>query len=269
MKKIQMVMLVAIAAFMVMPVVSALEISSYGKVTDITPNGEHMATYETPIEGEADATNQLTTFEIENKDLKVIDENKGEEERPVKDATWFGIAVKAPEYSDGDLTKACWVRAGESTCREDSDAVVDGEGGTYTLWVPITSQELKDIIKSNGEGAVLSKTVQLQWEGKDSQNNIQTVVINIHTDSVTLTIDPDAAPGEIEATAKFDEEDEQAAIEEYKENHPDTPATENQEQSEQQPEKNADTADINLGLLLSIIAVSTLGLGYTFKKRFN
>ena len=45
--------------------------------------------------------------------------------------------------------------------------------------------------------------------------------------------------------------------------------TPEEQQSEQKAEKNADTADINLGLLISLIAISTLGLGYTFKKRFN
>ena len=45
--------------------------------------------------------------------------------------------------------------------------------------------------------------------------------------------------------------------------------TPEEQQSEQKAEKNADTADINLGLLISLIVISTLGLGYTFKKRFN
>lgn len=272
MKKINMLMLTAIVALVGMPIVSALEITNYGEVVDYTPNGEKTAKYGDAIEGQTDDNNKTTTFDIDGKDLKVIDKDKKSPDgqpvvgRKVDDATWFGIGIKkSTEAQDNEVTSACWVRPGKDACEASGDAVKDG-GEYYTLWIPFEASELKAAIENNGpENAVIEKTVKLYWGGSSDANNVQTVIVRLNAANVTLTIDD--APGEadkIATTAKFDETDRAEAIAEYEENQK-TPVDE----ADKSSEKNVDTADINLGLLLSVIAMSTLGLGYTFKKRFN
>ena len=267
MKKFNMLMLVAIVALVGIPIVSALEITKYGEVVDYTPNGEKTAKYGNAIEGQTDDNYKTTTFYIDGKDLKVIDKDKNSiPNRKTDDATWFGIGIKeSNEAQDNEIESACWVRPGKDACEPDSNAIKDG-GEYYTLWIPFEASELKEAIENNGpENAIIEKIVKLYWGGSSDANNVQTVKVRLNAANVTLTIDD--APGEadkIAATAKFTEADREAAIAKYEENQK-TPV----ETTKEPAEKNADTADINLGLLLSILAMSTLGLGYTFKKRFN
>lgn len=263
MKKFNMIMLVAIVALVGIPVVSALEITKYGAVTDYTPNGKHTANYKAPTIV-ADANNEVTTIDITEGELEVIDKTADPKiPENYDDSTLFGISVKKPEPDTG-LDNACWVRPGEEDCRADKDATVDANDGTgRTLWISFKAEELKEAIENGGKEAVIVKTIKLKWGGKSDGKGIQTIVVRLHAGNVTLKNDPNTE-SLIAEGSEFTVADREAAIAKYEENQR-TPV----ETTKEPAEKNADTADINLGLLLSILAISTLGLGYTFKKRFN
>ncbi len=263
MKKVKMMMVIVLATFMVMPAVFALDnITTYGEVTDITgTSGKHTDNYKAPKK-QADENNKTTTFDITEGELEVIDKTAAAGiPDEYDDSTLFGIAVKAPTPSTG-LEKACWVRPGETTCKADSDAIVDGPEGTYTLWISFKASELKAAIEADGENAVIEKTVKLQWGGKDDNNNVQTIIVRLHAANVTLKNDPTASDTIAEGS-EFTEEDKVEAIAVYNETHPKTTA------EEQKQEANPNTSDINLYLLLSLIAVSGCGIAYTVKRRFN
>ncbi len=260
MKRVMMIALVL--SLFVVPTVSALELTTYGKVSDITGTGEHVDGYSL-VEGKSSDNNHTTTFDIENKDLKVIDQEKGDVHDRTKDnATWFGIGVLAPQPGDS-LTSACWQVDGSSSC---VSAVKDGQNEDYTLWIPFTASEIKDAIHADGEHAVVTKIVKLKWGGQDDneEKNIQTIYINLHTDSVTLSIDPDHGDAEIAEDAKFGDEERQEAISVYKEAHPDTPIADDLAE-----ESNPNTSDINLLFMVSMLILGVFGVGYTIKKKIN
>lgn len=224
----------------------------FNSVKDITETGYTASGYQT-VTGDSKDNNVTTTFEIEENELMVIDREKGGESRPegYDDATWFGIGVKAPTALPS-ADNACW-KIGTSAC---TPAVKDGQEDDYTLWIPFKADELKEAVAATGEDAVVTKEIKIYWNGETEEDSAQTVYVNLHAKNVELTIDPDAS-GAVEESAKFVEEDREAAIKVY------------EESIERREEPNAETADINLTLYLSLIAISTLGLGYTLKKRFT
>lgn len=237
--------------------VYALDVT-FNTVNDITETGYTADGYQ-KVNGDSKDNNATTTFDITNNELMVIDRQKGEVQRPETgdDATWFGIGVKEPT-SLPSASNACW-KVGDSAC---TPAKKDGREDDYTLWIPFKASELKDAIATSGEDAVVRKEIKIYWKGEAEEEYAQTIYVNLHAGNVNLTIDPDAG-GDVEETAKFEEAEREEAVEEYKEDH------QNKVVPDQPAEPNADTADINLTLYLSMIALSTLGLGFTLKRKFN
>ncbi len=260
MKKLRMMAVIMMASVLFIPSVFAAE--EYSKVEDITSTGIGKDTYGEAIEGDTKDSNVTTTFDITSKDLMVIDEAKGvETARPVEDATWFGIGVKAPttvtSLSDPKWEKLWETASDKKTVNAEKDGKNKENEDIYTLWIPFTASELEAKIKEDGENAVVEKTAVINWDGTHKQ----TIIVRLHASKVTLTIDPDEeSTGKIKEGSDLTTEKIKAAVEEYKKAHTTTT------QPEERQETNPDTADINLLSLLALILASGFGLTYSVKK---
>ena len=260
MKKIMMVAVIAMAAFMVMPSVSAL--GPLQKVNDITQTETANAgTYQKPTEGVSNDGNKTTTFDIENTSLIVLNKVG---DMPEDDAAWFGIGVAAPT----EANNICWKRSYENKKGDECTKVErpDGQNNDYTLWIHFTAAEMKAAIEKDGENAIITKKATIYWNGEEGAD-YQEIIVNLHAGSVQLIVDP-AKSSDVEETAAFTEEDKEEALEVYNENHK-PEVVEPQTTEEKKDEANPDTADINLYLLLSLIITSGCGIVYSVRKRFN
>ena len=262
MKKIMMVAVIAMAAFMVMPSVSAL--GALNKVNDITQTEKaNEGTYNEPTQGVSKDGHKTTTFDIENTSLIVL---KKVGEMTEDNAAWFGIGVEAPAEGANDI---CWKRAYDNVKGAECTKVEspDGQSNDYTLWIHFTAAEMKAAIEKDGENAIITKEATIYWNGEGNDAESQKIIVNLHAGSVQLIVDPVKSSGVAE-TAAFTEEDKEEALEVYNENHK-PEVVEPQTTEEKKDEANPDTADINLYLLLSLIITSGCGIAYSVRKRFN
>ena len=257
MKKIMMIAVIAMAAFMVMPSVSALELKDVNDITTTGPTKNYNAAKKSTNE-------RTTTFDIENTNLVVVDKTVGNANRPQGDTAWFGVGVEAP---DSDVSTVCWKRGYTNDHGDEcTTATADGQHNDYTLWIPFTAEEMKAEIEQNGENAIITKTATIYWNGEDG-DNYQEIIVRLHASTVQLVID-ESLSGTVSPTAAFTEEDKEAAMEVYNENHK-PEVVEPQTTEEKKDEANPDTADINLYLLLSLVITSGCGIAYSVRKRFN
>ncbi len=254
---------IVMAGFVLMPNVYAtgLTVNAYKQVTDITnsghPNGEW-----TPVENSSSEKDAVFVYDAAN--LKVIDEAKDGGDRPVDDAAWIGLLIEAPTEIEGGVVNPYWLGSFKP---ENQGKYVPFEKETegdyadkYTIWVPITAQELQEVVEADGEDAELVRSYTIRWGGENDEENVQTITVKIKASGVTLVADPAPAPGqEVDAdAATWDNEDYEAAVEAYTVAH-----------TIPEEDKGPDTADTNVYGLFAIILASGLGLGYVVRKRMN
>ncbi len=207
MKKIKIMLLIVLAAFIAVPSVSAAE--SFKEVKDIT-NTEtaNEGKYTKVAKKSATSDNKTTTFDIQDTNLIVLEKGS----RPVEDAAWFGVGVQAPE---GGVSSPCWKRdyanQNGTTC---TSATQDGQDSDYTLWIPFTAAEMKAAIEKDGPNAIITKKATIYWKGATETENYQEIIVNLHAGSVQLVIDPDKS-GEVKADAAFTEAERKVAIATY------------------------------------------------------
>lgn len=267
MKKNLKLMLVAVlAGVMFIPSVSALDVKKYGTAIDITKSGHptdgnYQAVVVTP-----DATNQNLVFNLGKTSLKAIDKSTDSlVERTVDDAAWFGVGISAPGSGDGNDLAGLDPEFTD-TLGNTKALVLDGSGisaGMYTVWVPISAQDLKEKVAAEGPDAVLEKTFTIYWDKTDHSKNTQTITVRVKASDMTIV--PDTL-NVVAENSTWNEAIYNEAVKDYEEAHTPKDSATTEVKND---EKNPNTSDMNIYALLTIMFVSGFGVVYTVKRRYN
>lgn len=242
MKKIMMVATILVAGLMFMPNVFAAYTTGYGTVTDATKSNSKIDGIAADIQ-----SNESTTYvKYTGSAFQLLDEENG---RP-GDAAWVGITVSYPDgVSQGENYKV-YVNGKEHNEGERNEH-------DYTEYFGITQDNIRKALSKDNH--LLEYKVEFDWN--NDSNIDQTVMIQI--DPMTIELYEDYEKHELVWNEEKAQE-ELARIEAEK-----TPVSEQKAEETSKDDSNPDTSDINLYMLLGLIAASGCGIAYTFKKRFN
>ncbi len=241
MKKIMMLATILVAGLFIMPNVYA---EYNGETGTVTENSGKDSVGDSNVTGVVDSTdpkNVVITYNALS--LKVIGQNDGGQNRG-KDAAWVGFHIETP--TGAEVSTAKFKVGDDATFGNTAD-----KDGNY--YFSITAEDLQKAIDS---GTPIIKKISFSWDGTGDEVD-QTVTIIIDPAKVVLTAkDSD----EVE----FNGPEEKQQLDEQKAKEAEAAAA-----KEEKEENNPNTSDINLYLLLSLIAVSGCGIAYTVKRRFN
>ena len=264
MKKFMMLATILVAGLFIMPNVHA-EDTWYGNVEASIGNDTlKSGSLPQPVN---DKTAEVTvTYDTVTLQYVAEESNIGK----TGTSAWLGVKVNAPTEAKENI-KTC--TEPKTSCKAaqyypegdkenprnffDKKDGGNGESGTpyyIYLYNAVTKEKLEEAAK-NGVEVLKLGTWYFDWDGNGTYEQKVNLAINVKT--VTLK----SLEGEKELFTPIEAE---KLINEYKQSQQQV-----QPEEEQKEENNPNTSDINLYLLLSLIAVSSCGIAYTVKRRFN